>query len=489
MEQSKMPLLEALIEFGKKKPAYFRIPAHRFDRGVGELLNSVPPAALDLSEAEGLDDLHDASGVILEAQKLAAQVWGSAEAWFLVNGTTCGNEAMVLSAAVEGEKIIIPRNAHKSVLMGMILSGAEPVYINPEYCEDWNMWGAVTPEAVEEAFERAPDAKAVFLVCPTYYGVLSDLKGIAGVCHAHGAALLVDEAHGSHLYFDPAFPPGALMQGADLVAQSIHKTGGSFTQSSLLHRNSERISSHTIQASLHMVQSTSPSYLLMASLDSARHELAVHGREHMKRQAELSMLARKLLAEIPGIRVLSMDEEDSRRIWRLDPSRLVFSARELGISGYRLHELLYERDGVSCELSDEENVVAVITWANTEEEILRLSRALWKISETYAVLSSRKDEGKGRVSGDSSLPLPEVAVNPRRAYFSPKRSIPLALAEGKIAGEMVVPYPPGIPILQPGERISAEILAILFRKKADGCAFHGPLDEKLETLQILEESV
>ncbi len=271
MDQNRMPLVEALQQFREEAPAYFRIPGHRFERGLDETLNEKSSlAAYDLSEAEGLDDLHHAEGVIAEAQKLAAETWKAKKTFFLVNGTTCGNEAMVLSSVKEGEKIIVPRNVHKSVLMGLILSGATPVYVMPEYSTKWQMWGGVTPETIEKAFAETPDAKAVLLVSPTYYGLCSDLQAIAEICHCHNAALLVDEAHGSHLYFSEQLPLGALESGADACAQSIHKTAGSFTQSSFLSLGSGRLDEARVAANLQMVQSTSPSYLLMASLDAAR---------------------------------------------------------------------------------------------------------------------------------------------------------------------------------------------------------------------------
>ena len=258
MDQNRMPLVEALQQFREEAPAYFRIPGHRFERGLDEALNGASLAAYDLSEAEGLDDLHHAEGVIAEAQRLAAETWKAKKTFFLVNGTTCGNEAMVLSSVKEGEKIIVPRNVHKSVLMGLILSGATPVYVMPEYSTKWQMWGGVTPETIEKAFAETPDAKAVLLVSPTYYGLCSDLQAIAEICHCHNAALLVDEAHGSHLYFSEQLPLGALESGADACAQSIHKTAGSFTQSSFLSLGSGRLDEARVAANLQMVQSTSP---------------------------------------------------------------------------------------------------------------------------------------------------------------------------------------------------------------------------------------
>ena len=321
MDQNRMPLVEALQQFREEAPAYFRIPGHRFERGLDEALNGASLAAYDLSEAEGLDDLHHAEGVIAEAQRLAAETWKAKKTFFLVNGTTCGNEAMVLSSVKEGEKIIVPRNVHKSVLMGLILCGATPVYVMPEYSTKWQMWGGVTPETIENAFAETPDAKAVLLVSPTYYGLCSDLQAIAEICHCHNAALLVDEAHGSHLYFSEQLPLGALESGADACAQSIHKTAGSFTQSSFLSLGSGRLDEARVAANLQMVQSTSPSYLLMASLDAARRGMALHGKERMERALELGQRARQELAKIKGIEVLGTEMEGTCGVWKIDPTR------------------------------------------------------------------------------------------------------------------------------------------------------------------------
>ncbi len=341
MDQNRMPLVEALQQFREEAPAYFRIPGHRFERGLDEALNGASLAAYDLSEAEGLDDLHHAEGVIAEAQRLAAETWKAKKTFFLVNGTTCGNEAMVLSSVKEGEKIIVPRNVHKSVLMGLILCGATPVYVMPEYSTKWQMWGGVTPETIEKAFAETPDAKAVLLVSPTYYGLCSDLQAIAEICHCHNAALLVDEAHGSHLYFSEQLPLGALESGADACAQSIHKTAGSFTQSSFLSLGSGRLDEARVAANLQMVQSTSPSYLLMASLDAARTRDGAHGKERMERALELGQRARQELTKIKGIEVLGTEMEGTCGVWKIDPTRL-------GILGKRTWYFRLRSAGASC---------------------------------------------------------------------------------------------------------------------------------------------
>lgn len=481
MNQEKMPLLEALETFERENPAYFRIPAHRFLKGLNPVLAGKNLAALDLSEAEGLDDLHQASGPIREAQELAAELFRARETFFLVNGTTCGNEAMVLSAVQEGEKIIVPRNVHKSVLMGLIMSGASPVYVMPEYLEEWNLWGSVTPGAIEEAFEREPESRAVLLVSPTYYGITSDLERIAQICRRHNALLLVDEAHGTHLYFSDQLPKGALQCGADAAAQSFHKTAGSFTQSSLLHLGSGRIDRQRVAENLHLVQSTSPSYLLMASLDAARRELAVNGHEMMEKAVELSRMAARGLKEIPGVRVLEEPEKKNPAVFGKDCTRLVFSASDLGISGYRLGELLYERFRVSPELTDGENVAAVITFANEPEDIRRLTEAVRILAG-----EAEKGGGAGKRGRDFQIfGMPIQAMTPREAYFGRKwETLPLEQTEGRIIKEMIVPYPPGIPLLCPGEVITGEHIRAVREYREAGCEIHGTADPKAGTLRV-----
>ena len=479
MDQKEMPLIDAMEQFQKENPAYFRIPAHRLERGVGSRLKHMLGAGAfryDLSEAEGLDDLHRPEGAILKAQQLAAELYGADRSWFLVNGTTCGNEAMILSAAGPGEKIMVPRNAHKSVLMRLILSGAQPVWITPEYSSEWGMFGPVTPEAVEAAFRREPECRAVFVVSPTYYGICSNLEKIAEICHRHEAQLLVDEAHGSHLYFTDRLPRGALLQGADVCAQSTHKTAGSMTQSSMLHCQGKLADPGRLDENLKLVMSTSPSYLLMASLDSARHELAANGRNMMEQALELSGEARRRLSRIPGISVL-----DSWENAAIDDTRLVFSARSLGFGGYELQRLLYESSRVSTELADEENVVAVITWANKSSEIDRLVRAV------EAVISTGDCSHQPLERKNIRLPeLPECIMTPREAYFMPKRAVPWKEMRGKTAGEMAAPYPPGIPLIYPGERITDDIYELLEECRREKLPMHGLASEDLSTFRVLD---
>ena len=306
MDQSRMPLLEQWKDLRDRSPLISGFGTPVFPEGLTPDFWRLPGEKMfscDLTEAEGLDDLHHPAGAILEAEQLAAELYGSRRCWFLVNGTTCGNEAMILSAVGPGEKIMVPRNAHKSAMMGADLSGAVPVWIMPEYCGEWGVFGGIRPETVEEGFRREPDCRAVFLVSPTYYGICSDIQAIADICHAHGAMLLVDEAHGGHLYFSEQYPPELCSRGRICVPRAPTKPREAWTQSSLLHLQGNLADPERVDENLKLVMSTSPSYLLMASLDAARQQLALRGKEMMEEAARMAPAGRRASGadrRIPG---------------------------------------------------------------------------------------------------------------------------------------------------------------------------------------------
>ena len=487
MNQNQTPLLDAIVDYTRERPTYFKIPGHRYEKGISPRWRQWTGDGIfqfDLTEAEGLDDLHCPEGVIKEAQELAAEIFHAKATYFLVNGTTCGNEAMVLTCAGEKEKIMVSRNAHKSVLMGLILSGADPVYLMPRFDEKTGLCGSIMPEDVEEGFKKHPDCKGVFLVSPTYYGVCSNIRKISEICHKNNAILMVDEAHGGHLYFGKKsmgtdkLPQGAILQGADICAQSMHKVTGSLTQSSLLHVGSDRIDRGRLEANLHMVQSTSPSYLLMTSLDAARYELAMHGPQMLSRALELAENARSRINRIKGMHCYGK-EIINENIYDLDTTRLVISASDLGITGFELADRLYEEYRVGLELADEKNVVAVVTYANEREDIQNLVDALEKIAQNTI-------QSQENIKNFSMPSVPESVLSPRQAYFAPKKRISWENAKGKITGEALIPYPPGIPLVNPGEIITDEIWEYMEYYRREKLHFHGPSDKKLDTIQIIE---
>ena len=340
---------------------------------------------------------------------------------------------------------------------------------------------------MEEGFRQYPDCKAVFLVSPTYYGVCSNIRSIADICHRHGALLLVDEAHGGHLYFQKegttteTLPRGAILQDADMCAQSMHKVTGSLTQSSLLHVGSDRVDLGRLEACLHMVQSTSPSYLLMTSLDAARYELALHGEEMLQRGLALAQMAREAMKKIPGITCVG-EASRGKAIYDLDLVRLVISASDLGLSGYQLADRLYEKYKIGMELADDRYVVAVVTYANEESDMRQLVEALEDIS--------RKMTGKNNVdvvNAETRLipQIPPMIDTPRQAFFKEKKRIPWREAKGKIAAEALIPYPPGIPLVNPGELVTEEIWEYMEEYRKKGLHFHGPSDASLDSFCVL----
>lgn len=482
--QDKTPLLDAITEFIDTKPAYFRIPGHRLERGVSKKWTDRVGKeifAYDVTETPLTDDLHSPEGAILEAQKLLQELYHADKSFFLVNGTTCGNEAMLLSAAFEGQEVMVARNAHKSAMMGMIISGAKPVYIMPEILDEWGLQGGIRPEQVRRTFEEHPQCKALFLVSPSYYGITSDLKSIADICHEYGAMLLVDEAHGGHLYFHEDLPEGALEQGADMCVQSMHKVTGALTQSSVLHIKSKLADKERVKSNLHIVQSTSPNYLLMTSLDCARYELAMHGGEMMEQALRLADYARERINAITGFQCMEQTVVGQAGIAGLDQTRLVISAKSLGLTGFELEELLFRKYAVNMELADYENVLAIVTYANTQDEIERLMEACENIAKDYVMTTEQ-------LRVQPKLPqLPEQVLTPRQAYFSASEEIAWQQAVGRISAEMIAPYPPGIPIIYPGERITQEVWDYLEQFRRENRHIHGSRDGKLEVIKVIKE--
>ena len=490
------PLLRALDEFIKEEYAYFAIPGHRYDRGMPEALRERLGSDVyryDLTESIGLDDLHNPKGAILEAEKAAARLFGADECRFSVNGTTALLEAMILACAAPGEEIVIARDAHRSAVSGLILSGAKPVWLLPEYDPLWNISDGIRPETAEKVLTEHPKAKAVMIVSPTYYGQASDIESIAAVCHHHGIPLLVDAAHGTHFPFSEEFPADSVSSGADLTAMSIHKTGGSMTQTSMLfYRNTQEkplVDMNAVDAALRMTISSSPSYVLMASLDAARLRLEKEGRENAALAAEKAMGLRLALLEIPVVSVRGGDERLREK--KQDPTRVVF--RVGGISGTDLQSRLAFDGKTAVEMADARSVVAVVTAANTQKE---LEQFLESVRQAAASVTDETPEYRTQGTERQSRPdqplftamLPEAPLLPRDAFFAGKEETDPEHAEGRICADIVCPYPPGVPILVPGERISKKVLWQIDACLAENIpvqGLHG--DGMLKVVRLLEE--
>ncbi|OAT86120.1 aminotransferase class I/II-fold pyridoxal phosphate-dependent enzyme [Desulfotomaculum copahuensis] len=483
-DQEQLPLLAALVRHCRTNPARLHVPAHRQGRAVPAALTDLAEKNIfrfDLTELPGLDDLHHPQGAIAAAQQLAAALYGAGRTFFLVNGTTCGLQALLLALCRPGEEILLPRNVHRSVLGGLVLSGARPVYLPPVVIKDFGLAAGVREDTLAAALARHPRARGYLAVYPTYYGLAPDLTGPAAVLHRLDKPLLVDEAHGAHLPFHPALPPPALAQGADASVQSVHKLGGSLTQSSWLHLGGARPDPARVAAALRLLQTSSPSYILLASLDAARRQLALDGRRLLERALTLARDLRRELARIPGLAVL--DEEHlagaGAAAARLDPTRVVISVHGLGLTGYQAARLLAEKHRVMVEMADYRHLVAVTGLGTTAEDCRALVRALREISRRDAAA----DRSRSVCPGPPDAP--PVRLTPRQAWFAPARPVPLEQAAGLVAAETVAVYPPGIPALCPGEEITPEIIEYLSIVRRHGLPVQGPADGTLQTLRVV----
>lgn len=478
--QNRTPLFEALVKHAAKGSAGFHIPGHGQGKALPADLLALGGQALfafDLTELPGLDDLHNPQGPIARAQELAAAIYGADRSFFLVNGTSVGIQALLAAQAGDRE-VIIPRNVHRSVLGGLVIAGADPVYVLPEIITEFGVDCGVPPERIRRALERHPDAGAVLAVCPNYYGVLSDLAGQSSVVHQADKPIWVDEAHGAHLRFHPALPPDAMAAGADAAVQSTHKLGGSLGQSSILHVREGIVDGDAVAAALRLLQTTSPSYLLMASLDLARRQMALQGETLLGKALGLADTVRQRLSQVRYLRVLTGDDLPEGHCG-LDTTKLVISVRELGLTGYQVKGLLAKRYGVFVEMADVGNIVAFISIGSTPGDCDLLVNALVDIA------------ARDRLPARAALPGAPVAfikrMKPREAWFSRSQKVPLTEARGRICAETVAVYPPGIPAVNPGEEITAEIYEYLRLVSGMGLPCQGPSDPTLKSIKIVIE--
>lgn len=481
--QQETPLFSALKKYVEDRTISFHVPGHKGGRGIPEFRSFVGDNILAIDVTAGLldlDNICNPRGVIKEAEELAADAFGADYAHFLVNGTTSGIQAMILSVADPGDEIIIPRNAHRSVAGGLILSGARPVYIQPVIDEYMGIAMGITPESVRKALVEHPNAKAVFVINPTYYGVASNLKEIVEIAHSFGKPVLVDEAHGAHFGFHPELPLSAMEAGADMSAASVHKLAGSMTQSSILLVKSKFIDDRRVKAAMNLTQTTSPSYPLMASLDVARKQIALHGRDMLSKVIKLSEDARRRLNQVEGLYVMGRDREGTEGCFRYDPTKLAVNVRELGLSGFEVEKILKYQYHIQVELSDLYNVLAVSAIGDSEESMEAFVRAMTEIAEKYA--------RKNVIKITASLPESgEQVVSPRFAFYARKKAVRLEEAEGEVSTEMLMAYPPGIPIICPGEKITREIIDYAKALQAEGCHLQGTEDPEGLVIKVIAD--
>lgn len=479
LDQNKTPLFDALKEYHKRNVIPFDVPGHKHGKGLKEFGDFVGNKVLeiDVNSMKPLDNISNPISVIKEAEELAAEAYWADHAFFLVNGTTSGVQAMIMSVCMPGDKIILPRNAHKSAINGLILSGAQPVYIQPEINNKLGIAMGVSLESVEKAIAKHPDAKAIFLINPTYYGATSDIKRIVRLAHKHGMAVLVDEAHGAHFKFHPELPPDAIELGADMCAVSIHKTGGSLTQSSLLLLKEGLIEKKMVRTVLNLTQTTSASYLLMSSIDVARKMLAVHGEEVLTRVLKLCRDARNEINNIDGLYAFGKELVGTPGVYDFDETKLGINVAGLGITGFEAYDILRDEYNIQVELGDVFNILAIVSVGDTEESINALVEALKSMSIKY--------RGDKKRFENVMLENPEVIVSPRDAFYSSKKVVRLEDAVGEISGESIMVYPPGIPIVTPGERISKEIIEYVKLLKSQHSLLQGTEDPYVEYIKVL----
>ncbi|SDZ08138.1 arginine decarboxylase [Proteiniborus ethanoligenes] len=474
------PIHDALIQYRNTRIVSFDVPGHKQGKGNTMLRDFLGDKCLsvDVNSMKPLDNLNHPTSVIKEAEELAADAFNCDRAFFMVGGTSSSVQGMIMSVCKEGDKIIMPRNVHRSAISAIILSGSIPVYVSPGISKNLGIPLGMSLKDVEKAINENPDAKAVFVNNPTYYGICSDLKSIIDLAHKNNMLVLVDEAHGTHFYFGENLPPAAMHLGADMSAVSVHKTGGSLTQSSLLLANTERVNPDYVRTIINLTQTTSGSYLLLSSLDIARKNLALNGREIFSRILELSEYARNEINSIGGYYAFSREIINGDSIYDFDRTKLSVHTLDIGLAGIEVYDMLRDDYSIQLEFGDLANFLAIISVGDTYFAIERLVSALAEIKRTHA-------KNKANMI-DHEYISPVVKVSPKTAFYSKKKKVELKNSIGQISGESIMCYPPGIPILAPGEMITKESIDYILYSKEKGCLLTGVEDMNIEHINILD---
>lgn len=477
--QKHAPVYEALEKLRKKRVVPFDVPGHKRGRGNPELKELLGErcVSLDVNSMKPLDNLCHPMSVIKEAEELAAEAFGADHAFFMVGGTTSSVQSMVLAACKAGDKIILPRNVHKSVINALVLCGAIPVYVNPEVDKKLGISLGMELSEVEKAILDNPDAVCVLVNNPTYYGICSDLRGIVKLAHAHNMLVLVDEAHGTHLYFGKDLPVNAMAAGADMASVSMHKSGGSLTQSSLLLTN-KTVSWEYVSQIINLTQTTSASYLLLSSLDISRRNLVLRGADSFAKVREMAEYAREEINDIGGYYAYGKEMINGRSVYDFDVTKLSVYTRDIGLAGIEVYDLLRDEYDIQVEFGDIANMLAYISIGDRIQDIERLVGALADIKRLYS-----KDPSQMLAT---EYIAPTVCVSPQKAFYARKASLPIRETAGRICSEFVMCYPPGIPILAPGEMITDKIIEYIIYAKEKGCSMQGTQDPYVEYLNVLE---
>lgn len=477
--QQNSPIHEALLQHKKNRIVPFDVPGHKGGRGTPELTEflGIDCLKVDVNSMKSLDNLIHPVSVIKAAEELAAEAFGADAAFFMVNGTTAAVQAMIMSTCKTDDKIIMPRNVHRSSINALVVCGAIPVYVNPGVNHKLGIPLGMSVEEIKKAIIENPDAKAILVNNPTYYGICSNLEEIVAIAHEYGIKVLVDEAHGAHFYFGEDLPISAMAAGADMSAVSMHKTGGSLTQSSFLLTKND-IDPGYVRQIINLTQTTSASYLLMSSLDLARKNMYLNGKELAEKTLALAEYARNEINQIEGYYAFSSELIDGDTVYAFDRTKLSVHTTEIGLAGVEVYDLLRDEYGIQVEFGDIGNLLAIISAGDRAFEIERLVSALSEIRRLHS-----KD--KVGILNHEYID-PDVAFTPQKAFYHDKKSVLLRESVGHISGEFVMCYPPGIPILAPGERISKDIIDYIIYAKEKGSSITGPRDMTIEHINIID---
>lgn len=478
-DQQRAPIYEALERFRQMRVVPFDVPGHKRGRGNPELTAFLGEkcVGVDVNSMKPLDNLCHPVSVIREAEDLAADAFGAEHAFLMVGGTTSAVQSMVLTACKQGDEIILPRNVHRSVINALVLCGAVPVYVNPEVDQRLGISLGMSRDQVQRAIREHPKAVAVLVNNPTYYGVCSDLRAIVRMAHEAGMLCLADEAHGTHFYFGGGLPVSAMAAGADMAAVSMHKGGGSLTQSSFL-LTGPGVHAGYVRQIINLTQTTSGSYLLMSSLDISRRNLALRGRQVFHQVADMAEYAREEINAIGGYYAFGKELINGNSIFDFDTTKLSVHTLDIGLAGIEVYDILRDEYDIQIEFGDIGNILAYLSMGDRPQELERLVSALAEIRRRY------QTDGAGLLSQEYIDP--DVVITPQEAFYADKESLPLRETEGRVCSEFVMCYPPGIPILAPGERITGDILDYIEYAKCKGCSMTGPEDPEISFLNVVK---
>jgi len=488
VDQEETPYLDALRDLAAREPGRFHIPGHKGGAGADPGLVAALGAnalALDFpAGTEGVDIGPDPLDTpFQQAQRLAAEAWGAKRSWFLVNGASGGNHAICMALAHLGTDAVVQRNVHSSVIDGLVLSGLSPQFLTPVIDEDLGIAHCLTPDGLAAAIDERPETVAAFAVSPTYFGAVADVAGLAEVAHGRDVPLVVDESWGAHLAFSDQLPANALSCGADVVLNSVHKLGGSLTQSAILHLGSDRIDGSIVDRSVTLLETTSPSALLTGSLDAARRQNVLAGRELLAETIGSLRALRARIVEIPGLDVLDEEIADAPSVFAWDPLRVSIDVRGTGATGNEIARFMRTEHDIWFELYAENVVVAV--FGIGENVAATGERLVTGLADAAERLRTGAGDPHQEFAPLPPWSLPEMT--PREAFLGPQETVPFDRAENRIAAESLAAYPPGVPNVLPGERLTRATLDFIADSLAHGGQVRGASDRTLGTVRVVIE--